>query len=298
LNGLTLGLPDSYDSNAQLMSLPLNTFSTAGANAYLLDDTNDLYPNNYSTTVNPPVVTSSSLSNSAYSTVLSNIPTTVPTTSALYDANDFPSPPEEANNWSATFDQIIYDMPNPTTPDATLANTTPTLPSQKFVFTPEYFDVSPELNPQQIHIESEFNAPLTSSISKIEKEKKEDTSFVIPKKEEPRSSEIATEILPQKVPQKKQEVALKFENKKVDEMLDQISKSLYDIDLNDSSVKDNDSILKAKDATSSFVEDNVLRAKHAAIVLALYEKINQLSKKFDETKEIDNSKVKIEAQVN
>src|SRR6266540_1822969 len=74
LNGfdLPLDLTNSYNSNAQLISLPLNYSTDADANTYLsLDDnntvdTNVLYPANYPATVNPPVVTSSNLQDSAY----------------------------------------------------------------------------------------------------------------------------------------------------------------------------------------------------------------------------------------
>jgi len=292
---LSLALSDSYDSNAQLMSLPLDTFSTTG-NGYLLNDNNDLYPGNY----NPSVVTTDNLPDSAYPTVLTSIPTTIPTTSAFYNSNAFPSPPEEANNWTANdlFDQIIYDIPevaNPTTPatsatpstPATSATSTATTTPQTFIFTSgyeapvsvsqtsEYIDVTPELTRQKIVVGGQHNAPTkqSSSISKIEKElnaEKKDDISPVPKKEElPKSSKVVPSSC------KLEGVVAKVEQ---DDMIDQLSQNLFDIDLN----------------KPSPAKDNALRAKHAAIISILYKEINRLSKKLDEqAKEAD--KVKIEA---
>ncbi|RGB31864.1 hypothetical protein C1646_239670 [Rhizophagus diaphanus] len=298
LNENGFNLLDSFDSNSQLMSLPLDTFSTADASAYLnLDDSNSV-----DTNVLYPVVTSS-----AYPSVLSDIPTT---TTALYDSNDFPSPPEEASNW-ATNDLFIYDVPevaNPTTPSTSTATiTTPTLPSQAFSASQyfdyevpltlsqpnEYIDVTPPLIPCKKLDNRQCNAPttglsLTNEISeattlgdKVKKEsQEEDTSYVIPedKGSNIQSSKITTQIF-SKVTQKKQvEVVepVKVKQEKSDDIMDLLSKSLFNMDLNE------DKKIKS---------DNV-RAKHAALIATLSKKINQLSKRYEQ--ENDNVKVKIE----
>lgn len=298
LNENGFNLLDSFDSNSQLMSLPLDTFSTADASAYLnLDDSNSV-----DTNVLYPVVTSS-----AYPSVLSDIPTT---TSALYNSNDFPSPPEEASNWT-TNDLFIYDVPevaNPTTPStSTATTTTPTLPSQAFSasqyfdyevpltlsHTNEYIDVTPPLIPCKKLDNPQCNAPttglsLTKEISeattlgdKVKNEsQEEDTSYVILKDKgsNVQSSKITTQIF-SKVTQKKQvEVVepVKVKQEKSDDMMDLLSKNLFNMDLNE------DKKIKS---------DNV-RAKHAALIATLSKKIDQLSKRYEQ--ENDNVKVKIE----
>jgi len=218
INESDFNLLDSFDSNSQLLSLPLDTFST---DTYLnLDDsnsvdTNVLYP------INPPVVTSS-----AYPSILSDIPTTA---STLYSSNDFPSPPEETNNLT-TNDLFIYDVPDPTTPPtSTATTTTPTLPSQTFSTsqyfdfevpyslhqTTEYIDVTPPLVPCKKLDTPQCNAPTTTEeipeVTTLEnkfKEKElqvEDTNSVKLKDKSSniQSSEITTKTYPN-VTQKKQ----------------------------------------------------------------------------------------------
>ncbi|GBB95146.1 hypothetical protein RclHR1_02490001 [Rhizophagus clarus] len=299
-----INLLESFDSNSQLMPIHLDTFSTTDASAYLnLDDSNSV-DTNVLYSVNPSVVTSN-----AYPTVLSNIPTTTPT---LYNSNDFPSPPEESNNWTAN-DLFIYDVPevaNQTTSStSTATTTTPTLPSQTFSAsqyfdydvpvtlpqTTEYIDVAPSLTPCKKLANAQRNAPTTKSssteeISKetdilsVKKELQEEVkSSVIIKDEKPntQSSEINTKIFPQVV-QKKVDVveAVKEKQEKADDIMDLLSKNLYDIDLTEN---------------KKIKSDNASRAKHTALIATLTKKINQLSKRFDEQiKEKDNVKVKIE----
>jgi hypothetical protein len=297
LNENGFDLLDSFDSNSQLMSLPLDTFPT-DASAYLnLDDSNSV-DTNVLYSVDPPVVTSS-----AYP-VLSDIPTT---TSTLYNSNDFPSPPEEANNWTAN-DLFIYDVPevtNPTTSSTSTATTTPTLPSQTFsasqYYDYEYIDVAPSLTPCKKLAKAQQNAPTSSTeeffevtmlkdnVSVKKESQEEDTSFEIlkDKKTNTQSFVDTTKIIPQAAQKKQVEIVETVKVKQeTDDIMDLLSKNLFDINLNED---------KKTKPDKSDKSDNALRAKHAALIATLSKKFNQLSKKLNEqVKEKDNVKVKIE----
>ncbi|CAB5216487.1 unnamed protein product [Rhizophagus irregularis] len=219
----------------------------------------------------------------AYPSVLSDIPTT---TSALYNSNDFPSPPEEASNWT-TNDLFIYDVPERFSASQYFDYEVPLTLSH----TNEYIDVTPPLIPCKKLDNPQCNAPttglsLTKEISeattlrdKVKNEsQEEDTSYVIPKDKgsNVQSSKITTQIF-SKVTQKKQvEVVepVKVKQEKSDDMMDLLSKNLFNMDLNE------DKKIKS---------DNV-RAKHAALIATLSKKIDQLSKRYEQ--ENDNVKVK------
>lgn len=322
LNDLALGLDNPYNSNVQLVPLPLNTYpADADANGFLsLDENNTvdnvLYSSNYPTSVNPPV---SNLHDGAFQTALSNISTTIPTTSTLYNPNNIPSPPEDSKYpWNAMGLMYVPDIANPMT--STTSTTTPTLPSQMFpaqslIFatgaggyenhvslsqTSEYLDVGQELTPHQQHVEIQKNPPTKPSLqeaisqsSKIrastttaennKSQKKSTSSSGGNEEKDVKSSGIMTHASHQR---NQEDVMVGKDNtEEMNDLMDQLSKDLYNIE-----ITDDDPV-----AQSSPVENVELKAKHVAIIIALYKKFTQLSIRMDEqVKENDRVKVKIE----
>ncbi|CAI2175628.1 1437_t:CDS:2 [Funneliformis geosporum] len=287
LNELTLGLTNSYNSNVQLMPLPLNTYSAdADASAYLsLDDNNTvdngLYSSNYPTTVNNPVVTSSNLHDGAYQTALSNIS---PTTSTIYNPNNIPSPPEDSKySWNAMNLMYVPEVANPIT--STTSTTTPTLPSQMFpaqslVFasggyenpvslphTSEYINMDPELTPRQKRVEIQTKANNTPSkpslqeaISKMNKNRAstptaennisqgKSTSSRENGEKNVKSSGIMTKTSLQ-INQEEVMVG-KDKTEEMNVTMEQLSKNLYDLEI------------REDDNPVTQVENNESRAKH------------------------------------